>query len=79
MNNIRCEPHETGIVFEYEGIRYAWGARGYRMIGEEGVYPVDECRVPLIIRELVNHWRMFALRTRVDDLFGVVGRLRDLR
>ena len=67
MNKIHCEPHQTGINFTYDGVRYTYDAHGFWLVSEEGVQSLDEPDVPLIISELAEHWRMFSFRMRVND------------
>ena len=68
MKDIHCDPHQTGIVFDYDGSQFAWSARGYHLIVNQDVYPIEEEKVPLLVRELVKHWRTFSLEVRVDNL-----------
>ena len=72
-NEIRCEPHPTGLSFEYEGDRYIYGANGFLFIGEEEIYELEADEVPLIIREMAEHWKTFTLHVRIDNLAEWLG------
>lgn len=71
--NFYCAPDQTGICFEYDGQRYAWGARGWRWIGQESVRSIPEERVPRTLRDLVAHFKTFSLEVRVDNLAEWLG------
>ena len=73
MSKFSCAPHETGIVFEYDGTEYAWGARGWFWIGEEGVYSLSEEKVPGTLRDLVAHFKTFSFKVQVDNLAEWLG------
>ena len=55
MSKISCEPHQMGISFTYDGVRYVYNAEGFRLVGEAGVQSVEESDVPLIVCELSEH------------------------
>ena len=79
MKRIHCEPHETGISFEYDGISYAYDARGFLLVGEDGIVRLSAEEVPVLVRELVSHWKTFSLSVRIDRLaewLGCCGRER---
>ena len=44
-----------GISFTYDGVRYAYNADDFWLVGEAGVQSVAESDFPFIVSELAEH------------------------